>query len=142
MSKNKKVVKVTVEPKSHNERVAEENAKRMKGISDVLVGSSDALINSMGDEVTKENMVVLNRFIDEMNEAKKGGNIRLITEKAEQICNGLLFAGMDSDEVRAGMTDTLEGFGVVLNDTPEDILAKAKIRYDEIMSRLEEARPV
>ncbi len=139
MSKNKKVVKVTVEPKSHNERVAEENAKRMQGISDVLVGS--ALINSMGDEVTQENTVVLERFVDELEEAKRAGDKGLIIEKAEQLRNGLLFVGMDSDEVKQGMLDELQGWDVVLNDTPEDILAKARVRYDEILNELERNRP-
>ncbi len=137
---SKKIVKVSVEPKSHNEMVEEENAKRMKGISDIL-GSNDALINSAGEAVTKENMIVLERFVSELDEAFNSNDRELVRDKAEQVRNGFLFVGIDSDEVSSAMVDRLQGSGIELAPTPEDVMSQARERYDSVMSELEEQRP-
>ncbi len=138
---SKKIVKVSVEPKSHNQQVAEENAKRMKGVSDILGGGDDALINSVGEPVTKENMLVLERFVSELDEAFNSNDRELVREKAEQVRNGLLFVGMDSDEVREAMVDRLQDTGIELAPTPEDRMSQARERYNLILSEIEEQRP-
>ncbi len=137
---SKKIVKVSVEPKSHNEMVEEENAKRMKGISDIL-GSNDALINSAGEAVTKENMIVLERFVSELDEAFDSNDRELVREKAEQVRNGFLFVGMDATEIKEAMVAKLQGSGIELSATPDEMMADAKERYDMTMSELERQRP-
>ncbi len=126
---------------SHNEMVAEENARRMRGVNDILGGDSDSLINASGEAVTKQNMEVLERFVSEFHSAKQGGDRELVREKAEQLRDGFLFVGMDAEEVKRSMVDDLSGWDIELVDTPEDRLVEARERYDLVMSELELNRP-
>ncbi len=141
----KKVAKVEVEvevdvmPKSHNQKLDEENNRRMKGISDVL-SSGEGVKNSQGELVNEANIKVLDRFVSELSDAVASGDDDVITEKAEQMRDGLLFAGFSNDEAKEVMSTNLDGLGVVMSDTPEDRLEAAKQRYNDIVDEVEASR--